>query len=100
MISGAHLSTLIAPFTSSSQNNLCDMLICVNMHACMLSCVWLFETPWTVAHQTTLSIEFSGKNPGVGFLLQGDIPNPGIEPVCLELAGGLLATDVPGKLFV
>ena len=29
------------------------------MHACILSCVWLFVTPWTVAHQAPLSIEFS-----------------------------------------
>ena len=27
--------------------------------ACMISCVQLFETPWTVAHQAPLSTEFS-----------------------------------------
>ena len=26
---------------------------------CVLNCVWLFATPWTVAHQTPLSMEFS-----------------------------------------
>ena len=26
---------------------------------CTLCCVWLFVTPWTVAHQASLSIEFS-----------------------------------------
>ena len=38
-----------------------------------LSRVWLFATPWTVAHQAPLSMEFSSKNTGVGSLslLQG-----------------------------
>ena len=31
--------------------------VCVCTH--MLSCVWLFVTPWTVAHQAPLSMEFS-----------------------------------------
>ena len=34
----------------------------IHMHACMLShfnCVWFFVTPWTVAHQTSLSMGFS-----------------------------------------
>ena len=37
------------------------------------SCVSLFETPWTVAHQTSLFMGFSSKNTGVGCysLLQG-----------------------------
>ena len=28
-------------------------------HAWSLSCVWLFVTPWTVAHQAPLSLGFS-----------------------------------------
>ena len=77
-----------------------------------LSCVWLFATPWTAAHQASLSItnprsppkpmsielvmppnhlilyspwNSPGQNTGVGSLslLQGDRPNPGIEPMCL-----------------
>ena len=37
------------------------------------SCVWLFATPWTVAHQASLSMGIPGKNSGVGChaLLQG-----------------------------
>ena len=37
-----------------------------------LSCVWLFVTPWTVAHQAPLSMGFPAKNTGMGchFLLQ------------------------------
>ena len=46
---------------------------------CALSCfngVCLFATPWTVAHQAPLSMDFPGKNNGVGchFLLQGIFP--------------------------
>ena len=38
-----------------------------------LSRVWLFVTPWTVAHQAPLSMDSPGKNTGVGChaLLQG-----------------------------
>ena len=44
---------------------------------CALSHVWLFETPWTTAHQAPLSMEFLGKNTGVGchFLIQGIFPS-------------------------
>ena len=43
------------------------------MRACMLRCVCLFATPWTVAHQAPLFMEFPGKSTVVGhhFLLQG-----------------------------
>ena len=39
----------------------------------VLSCIWLFVTPWTVAHQAPLFMWFLGKNTGVGChsLLQG-----------------------------
>ena len=35
--------------------------------------LWLTMTPWIVAHQAPLSMEFSGKNTGAGchFLLPG-----------------------------
>ena len=29
-----------------------------------------FVTPWTIAHQAPLSMDFPGKNIGIGFLLQ------------------------------
>ena len=39
--------------------------------------------PWTVACQAPLSMEFPGNNTGMGcqFLLQGNLPDPGIEPM-------------------
>ena len=54
------------------------------MHVQLLSHVWFSETPWTIAHQTPLSLGFPRKKTGMGchFLL----PDPGIapaSPVCL-----------------
>ena len=64
-----------------------------------LSCVWLFATPWTVAHQTPLPIEFSRKEywSGLPFLYPGDIPNPGIEPGSPTLQLDTLPSEPPGK---
>ena len=47
-----------------------------------LSCVWLFAAPWTVAHQTPPSMEFSRQEywSGLPFPSPGDLPDPGIEP--------------------
>ena len=63
---------------------------------CVLSCIQLFVTPWTVACQDPLSMELSRQNTGAGchFLLQ-DLPDPGIEPESLvipALAGRLFTT--------
>ena len=51
-----------------------------------LSRVQLFAIPWPVAHQAPLW-NFPGKNTGVGccFLLQGNLPDPGIEPTSPHL---------------
>ena len=47
-----------------------------------LSRVRLFATPWTVAPRLLGLLDFPGMNTGVGcyFLLQGNLPDPGIEP--------------------
>ena len=44
--------------------------------------VWLFGTPWTVAHQAPPSTGFSRQEywSGVPFPSPGDLPDPGIEP--------------------
>ena len=44
--------------------------------------VWLFVTPWTVAHQSLLSMEFSRQEywSRLSFLSPGDFPDPGIQP--------------------
>ena len=46
------------------------------------SCVQLFVTPWTVAHQAPLSMGFSRQEywNGLPFPLPEDLPNLGVEP--------------------
>ena len=52
-------------------------------HGCVLSRVQLFATPWTVAHQTPLSMGFFRQQYWSGLPCHppGDLPDPGIEPV-------------------
>ena len=54
--------------------------------ACLLSCVQLFATPWTAAHQVPLSMEFSRQEYWSGLPLgpPGDLPNSGIESTSPE----------------
>ena len=46
-----------------------------------LSPVLLFATPWTVAYQAILSVEFSRQEywSGLPFPSPGDLPDPGIK---------------------
>ena len=48
----------------------------------LLSCVWLFVTPWTAAYHTPLPMGFSRQEywSGLPFPSPGDLSNPGIEP--------------------
>ena len=48
----------------------------------LLSCVRLFATPWTVAHQASPSMGFSRQEywSGLQFPSPGDLLNAGIEP--------------------
>ena len=57
-------------------------------------------TPWTVACQASLSMDFSGKKTtGVGlpFLSPGDLPDSGIEPVSLPLQADSLQLSQQGS---
>ena len=60
-----------------------------------------FATPWTVAHQAPLSMGFPRQEywSGLPFPPPGNLPNPGIEPVSLALAGRFFTTEPPGKPF-
>ena len=57
-------------------------------------------TLWTVACQAPLSTEFSRQEDwsGLPFPSPGDLPDPGIEPRSLALAGEFLTTAPPRKL--
>ena len=71
------------------------------MHVCMqssFSCVWLFATLWTIAHQAPLSMGFSRQEywSGLPCPPPGTLPDPGIEPVSLmspALAGRFSTTS-------
>ena len=64
----------------------------------MLSCVQSFATPWPVALQAPLFMQFSRQEywSGVPFPTPGDLPNPGIEPASIAsptLAGGFFTAS-------
>ena len=54
---------------------------------CVLSHVQFFATPWSVARQAPLSMEFprQGYWSGMPFPTPGDLPDPGIKPISLCL---------------
>ena len=58
-------------------------------------------TPWTVAHQAPLSMEFSMQEyrSGVPFPSPGYLSNPGIEPRSPALQVDALLSESPGKLM-
>ena len=72
------------------------------VHAQSLSCVWLFVTLWTVAHQAPLSMGFSRQEywSGLPFPSPGDLPKPRMEPSSPALAGRFYTTELPGKPVV
>ena len=59
-------------------------------------------TPWTVARQASLSVEFSRKEYWSGLLFPSpvDIPNPRIEPRSHALQADSLPCEPPGKLHL
>ena len=64
-----------------------------------LSCVRLFVTPWTVACQTPLSMEFSrqGYRSGLPYPSPGDLPDPGIKLGSPALQAASLPSEPPGR---
>ena len=78
------------------------LLQCVKVKVKSLSCVQLFVTLWTVAHQAPLSMGFSRQEywRGLTCFLPGDLLHPGIQPASLSslvLAGGFFKLVPPGK---
>ena len=99
-----------------SQNNLLKItllslptlflkILCTYMYVCIygcvlscFSCVRLFLTLWTIAHQAPLSMGFSRQEywSGLPCPPSGDLPDPGNEPMSLmspALAGGFFTTS-------
>ena len=65
-----------------------------------LSCVRLFATLWSVAHQAPLSMGFSRQEywSGLPFPSPGNLSNPGIESRSPTLWADALTSELPGKL--
>ena len=79
-----------------------DAWVHAYMRACVFSCIQLFVTLWTVAHQALLSMGFPRQVywSGLPFLPPGNLPDPGIKttsPVTPALAGRFFTTVPPGK---
>ena len=65
----------------------------------LLSCTWLFATPWTIAYQPPLSMGFSRQEywSRLPFPSPGDLPDPGIEPGFPALQADSLPSEPPGN---
>ena len=69
------------------------------VYVCAQSCLTL-ATPWIVAHQVPLSIEFSRLGQ-VAISSSRDLPNPVMEPASpasFALIGGFFTTEPPGAV--
>ena len=78
----------------SALNYFCVLYACVLSH---FSHVWLFVTPWTVARQVPLSMEFSRQEycSVLPLPTPGCLPDPGIKPTSLAslaLTNGFFTT--------
>ena len=60
-----------------------------------------FVTPWTAAHQASLSMGFPRQEhwSGLPFPSPGDLPDLGMEPVSPALADGFFTTEPLGKHY-
>ena len=67
----------------------------------MLSCIQLFVTLWTVAHQASLSLGFSRQEywGGFPFPSPGDLPDPGIKPGSPTLQADSLLSEPQGSHY-
>ena len=94
-------ATLTAPLSDSVASQGVAVYCCC---AQLLSCMWLFVSPWVAAHQALLSIEFSRQEywSEFPFPSPGKLPNPGIEKslMSLVLAGRLFPTSSTWKPYV
>ena len=68
-------------------------------YACVLSCVLLFATLWTVTCPAPLSMGFSRQEywSGLPFPPPGDLPDPGFEPASPTFAGRYFTAEPLGK---
>ena len=63
------------------------MCVCVCVCVCALSRAQFFATPWSIAHQASLSVEFSRQEycSGLPFPSPGMFPPQRLNPLLLDL---------------
>ena len=73
-------------------------ILFTKLHAC--SIVSDFVTPWTIAHQAPLSMEFSRQEyqRGLPFPTPGDLPDPRLGPITPTLADRFFTAAPPPLL--
>ena len=80
-----------------NSNSIVWMCVCAQL----LSCVWLYTTPWTVTHQIPLSMGFFQQEHwcGLSFPPPGDLLDPGISHVSRIscIAGRFFTAEPPGS---
>ena len=76
--------TWLSNWTKTTIKSLC-VCVCVCVPSCSVVSGWLFVTPWTVAHQAPLSMEFFRQKYCSELLFPPprDLSDPGIEPTSL-----------------
>ena len=81
-------------YRSNELKNFCFKHMCVNRSVMSNS-----VTPWTVAHQASLSMDFSRQEywSGLSFPFPGDLPNPGIKPGSPTLQKDSLPPELQGS---
>ena len=97
-VSGVAKSWTQLKWLSSSSSSSSSVKVKVKL----LSHVRLLATPWTVAYQLPLSMEFSRQEhwSRLPFPLQGNLPDLGIEPRSPALQADTLPSEPQGKHYV
>ena len=94
----------VISIVTHKESEVLDMLQKLNfklcVHARLLSCVQLFATPWTAAHQVLLPMGFPRQEYWSGLLFPPpprDLHNPEIKPASPALVGRFFTTAPPEK---
>ena len=85
-------------FSISHSNEILPMMPFYGDVCVLVSCVRLFATPWTIAYQAPLSVEFCRQEywSGLPFPSPGDLPNPGIKAGSTALQVDSSSSEPPG----
>ena len=90
------------PHTQATHRATQDKAWLLPRPSCVLSHIWLFSTPWTVAHQAPLCMGFSSQEyqSGLPFPPPRYLPNSAIEPEFAALQSDALPLSHQGSPLV